>query len=151
MSIIIELINKLSQSLMSKSKFFLENKNIKTKHPANFCTFFFFQSYLEYKNVWTKTTGKFFNHYSWGGWIFSWSWKYFINVIATFFNFLYDKCWQSLNFNNKWLCSFVQKTSYGAATIKKKQKCINSPWKKETIFILNIEVKDIFCLQNEKK
>lgn len=102
MSIIIELINKLSQSLMSKSKFFLENKNIKTKHPANFCTFFF-QSYLEYKNVWTKTTGKFFNHYSWGGWIFSWSWKYFINVIATFFNFLYDKCWQSLNFNNKWL------------------------------------------------
>lgn len=76
--------------------------------------------------------------------------KYFINVIATFLNFLYDKCWQSLNFNNKWLCSFVQKTSYGAATIKKKQKCINSPWKKETIFILNIEVKDIFCLQNEK-
>lgn len=103
MSIIIELINKLSQSLMSKSKFFLENKNIKTKHPAHFCIFFFFQSYLEYKNVWTKTTGKFFNHYSWGGWIFSWSWKYFINVIATFFNFLYDKCWQSLNFNNKWL------------------------------------------------
>lgn len=103
MSIIIELINKLSQSLMSKSKFFLENKNIKTKHPANFCTFFFFKAIWNTKMFEQRQQANSSTTIAEEDGSLAEVEKYFINVIATFLNFLYDKCWQSLNFNNKWL------------------------------------------------
>lgn len=92
MSIIIELINKLSQSLMSKSKFFLENKNIKTKHPAHFCIFFFSKAIWNTKMFEQRQQANSSTTIAEEDGSLAEVEKYFINVIATFLNFLYDKC-----------------------------------------------------------
>lgn len=82
MSIIIELINKLSQSLMSKSKFFLENKNI--KHPAHFCIFFFLKAIWNTKMFEQRQQANSSTTVAEEDGSLAEVEKYLINVIATF-------------------------------------------------------------------